>query len=514
MAASISQTTDEFRRILQQAIKEGKIVKVAVEKCPLCCENRSNLLCDTCVNKGEFTHTQRRDGRRFSEKKVEWEVKKKEREDVCKRFELEIEDIERADSKRTDIALIKKRIQLLKQAITETKAKCEVDKEVLKKSKKKRRDLQASLDQNQAVSIQVVRQKVVSLSELPTTRLPSLQDLCEVEFNKDCDVKQLIQAALRAQSKSGKDGKETNLENKSVPVLIKELDLYHQYLAHRRATFVKILSQRIFTIEEVFAPVDTDSLEMSMATALRDACDTAFIGGRWVHGDHRGENHCKIVGSTLADYSGTSSAIHLFAMASRHTLENPEKIPVGNSSYGVLSALTYTSMFVRLLSHILDVHLPRMCSIKEVKDDMTEHEFCNFVWRLHQNILHLAYSQDVDPDNLLENLSLQNILTILHSPGLGRSGAFCPNYEMLVEAELCPLEYDDVEEDTDQAAADMDLSRDWERVPTSLPTCDASNMGLSSQVDNNTSTAGALFNVANRAAASLTGWFTSYYGKK
>lgn len=64
MAASISQTTDEFRRILQQAIKEGKIVKVAVEKCPLCCENRSNLLCDTCVNKGEFTHTQRKDGRR------------------------------------------------------------------------------------------------------------------------------------------------------------------------------------------------------------------------------------------------------------------------------------------------------------------------------------------------------------------------------------------------------------------------------------------------------------------
>lgn len=84
---------------------------------------------------------------------------------------------------------------------------------------------------------------------------------------------------------------------------------------------------------------------------------------------------------------------------------------------------------------------------------------------------------------------------------------------MLVEADLCPLEYD-VEEDTDQAAVDMDLSKDWERVPTSLPTCDASNMGLSSQVDNNTSTAGALFSVANRAAASLTGWFTSYYGKK
>lgn len=57
---------------------------------------------------------------------------------------------------------------------------------------------------------------------------------------------------------------------------------------------------------------DTDSLEMSMATALKDACDTAFIGGRWVHGDHRGENHCKIVGSTLADYSGISAAVHLF----------------------------------------------------------------------------------------------------------------------------------------------------------------------------------------------------------
>lgn len=64
MAASISQTRYDYKIDIKEAIRKGQIVQVAFEKCPLCCEKRGALLCDACVNKGHFTHTQRRDGNR------------------------------------------------------------------------------------------------------------------------------------------------------------------------------------------------------------------------------------------------------------------------------------------------------------------------------------------------------------------------------------------------------------------------------------------------------------------
>ena len=59
MADRISQTRYDYKIAYTKAIQDGKIVQVAFEKCPLCYENRANLLCDECVNKGEYNHTQR-----------------------------------------------------------------------------------------------------------------------------------------------------------------------------------------------------------------------------------------------------------------------------------------------------------------------------------------------------------------------------------------------------------------------------------------------------------------------
>lgn len=87
-----------------------------------------------------------------------------------------------------------------------------------------------------------------------------------------------------------------------------------------------------------------------------------------------------------------------------------------------------------------------------------------------------------------------------------------PTYKMPVEAELCSLEYES-EDDTEVGPGDVEITRDWERVPAGLPSFDTSPMGVSSPVDNNMSATGALFSAANAAAASVTGWFTSYYRK-
>lgn len=84
---------------------------------------------------------------------------------------------------------------------------------------------------------------------------------------------------------------------------------------------------------------DDNILEMSMATALKDACETAFIGGRWVHVDLRGENHCKIIGTSLPDYSGESSAVSLFSRSFSF-----KTLCVLFSAYLLISSLRITIM--------------------------------------------------------------------------------------------------------------------------------------------------------------------------
>ncbi|KAK3733005.1 hypothetical protein RRG08_002610 [Elysia crispata] len=540
MAASISQTRYDYKIKVQEAIAQGKIVKVAFEKCPLCFENRKSLLCDSCVNNGIFTHTKKLHGERFDARRKEWWAKRKALEDSCRKFELEVEDIERANAKKTCIEAAKRKIIRLKRAILDTQQKLEKDKQQLVTDRRRRREARALLDHGQTTLLPDLKQKISNLTEEPSCELPTLQDICQVEFNRDCDVTQLLSKAAKTQDhqwvKKPLAGEGSSTDPKSIPLLRQELNLYHQYLAIQRAEFVNVLSRRIFPIEEVSAKCDSENLEMSMATALKDACETAFIGGRWVHVDHKGENHCTIVGSTLPDYSGESSAVSLFLLASRFASGNPSKTPVGNASYGIYSALGYTFYFTHLAALVLDIPLPRKSKFRELKDDMREPDFCNFVWRLHQNIMHLAHSQGVDPDLLEDSLSLQNLLSIIRCASLGRTSAFEPNYVMPVEAEQCPLEYESEEDETlglDNSSTsalddpDLEVCRDWERVPAGLPSYENSNMGLSSptsgsSTDNSTSTAGAIFNTVNAAAsaaatsaaATLSGWISSYYGKK
>lgn len=544
MAASISQTRYDYKIKVQEAIAEGKIVKVAFEKCPLCFENRRSLLCDSCVNQGTFTHSKQLDGERFEAKRKEWWAKRKALGESCRRFELEVEDIERANAKKTSIEAAKRKIIRLRRAILETQQKLEKDKLKLVLHRKSRREARNTLHHGQTLILPCLQQKIVKLCEEPSYQLPSVEEICQVKFNRDCDVTQLLLMAANssaaqhltgAQRSPAREGSSTG--PKSIPLLRQELNLYQQYLALQRAEFVRVLSHRIFPIEEVYLSVsDTENLEMSMATALKDACETAFIDGRWVHVDHKEENHYTIVGATLPDFSGESSAVNLYLLASRYSSGNHSKTPVGNASYGVYSALGYTVLFTQQAAMFLDIPLPRKCSFRELKDDMREPDFCNFVWRLHQNIMHLAFSQGVHPELLEDSLCLRNLLTILHCKGLGRTCAFEPNYEMPVIAEQCPLEYESEEDETTSLDSnltsalddhDLEVCRDWERVPAGLPSYDTSNMGLSSptsggSTDNSMSTAGAIFNSVNAAAsaaatsaaATLTGWLSSYYGKK
>ncbi|GFR59396.1 beclin 1-associated autophagy-related key regulator-like [Elysia marginata] len=256
MAASISQTRYDYKIKVQEAIADGKIVKVAFEKCPLCFENRRSLLCDSCVNKGIFTHTKKLHGERFEAKRKEWWAKQKTLEDSCRRFELEVEDIERSNAKKTSIEAAKRKITRLKRAILDTQQKFEKEKQQLVSHRRRRREARAILNHGRTTVLPHLKQKIANLTEEPSCQLPSLEDICQVELNRGSDVTQLLFKAAKTQHHHSVqrlcvwEGSSTH--SKSIPLLRQELSLYHQYLALQRAEFVRVLSNRIFPIEEVF----------------------------------------------------------------------------------------------------------------------------------------------------------------------------------------------------------------------------------------------------------------------
>lgn len=83
------------------------------------------------------------------------------------------------------------------------------------------------------------------------------------------------------------------------------------------------------------------------------------------------------------------------------------------------------------------------------------------------------------------------------------------SFSLPVIAEICPLEYEPL---SDVSMTDSDLSKEWERVPSGIPTYESSTMplGVSAPPEYDSYAARALL---SNAASSLAGWWRSYYSK-
>jgi beclin 1-associated autophagy-related key regulator len=280
---------------------------------------------------------------------------------------------------------------------------------------------------------------------------------------------------------------------------------------------IQQLVQYIFPIEPV-PPIPSDEVcevPRDTVTALADATRTAYIRGRWVFTDSSGQlQHC-IVSPSLPD-SGDYSAYNAWVA------NNRDGVPGGrceamdhNPAYNISAALTYTTQLVNVLAFYLDVRLPNKLSYSEFcGHEMTDTQFAHRVAKLNSNVLHLCYTQNVNPELLHPARTLHNILLLLNTEvsDLGRFG---------------PLEVDPVLAKSleEQLAHDLDLGEDsgsddesdtlpyeWEAVPhVSCPETVPGPSQISQQnvtsTQQATSMAGGLVTSAAASIASLwRGW--------
>lgn len=445
----------------------GSRFSTSVEKCPLCSYNRGTFYCKQCIQEGSFIHSNNHYAERFAEKRVQLmrlHNDKKHLRELCNFY---LQRNLHSDQLRTEIDACHERIALLRILIQEKRKSLEGDKPKI---------------------ANMVRQSQERMARLP---------LCEAHVSK----------MERRTNQMGVNATEHAL------TLQKE----QQQLKDMVRASIQQLVQYIFPIIPV-QPVPSDEdceVPRDTVTALADATHTAYIRGRWVLTDSSGQlQHC-IVAPTLPD-SGDYCAYNMWVAA------NKDGVPGGSSeamdhnpAYNISAALTYATQLVNVLAFYLDVQLPnKLCYSDFCGHEMTDTQFALRVAKLNSNVLHLCYTQNVNPELLQPARTLHNILLLLNTEvsDLGRLG---------------PLEVDPVLAKylEDQLANDLDLGEDsgsddesdtlpweWEAVPHVL--CPESVPGPSQISQQNftstqqaTSMAGGLVTSAAASIASLwRGW--------
>ncbi|XP_046401753.1 beclin 1-associated autophagy-related key regulator isoform X2 [Ischnura elegans] len=217
-----------------------------------------------------------------------------------------------------------------------------------------------------------------------------------------------------------------------------------------------------------------------LSSALADASRTAYVRGRWVLTDtyasgcgSPGELRNVIVAPSLPA-SGDYSAYGAWVAANKDGLISggPETVK-HHPAYAISAALTYTTQLVNVLAYYLDVRLPKkLCYSDFCRHEMGERRFARKVAKLNANVLHLCFSQNVDPKLLHPHQTLQNLFLLLNPnvSDLGRHGPMEVNPELAksLEDQLTPaLEARDGTDDEDSGSDDDGdaLAGDWEAVP-------------------------------------------------
>ncbi|XP_041669094.1 beclin 1-associated autophagy-related key regulator [Cheilinus undulatus] len=309
----------------------------------------------------------------------------------------------------------------------------------------------------------------------------------------------------------------------------RELQSRLSQLAALRREHILELSTFMFPLKEekqerrdpadVVAECDP-ALTSSTVSELAEARRTTYLSGRWIWDDQNGETSISITGPPVSLPSNGDCSAYYTWVEEKSTNQGPELDHI-NPAHTISAALCYATQLVTILSHILDVNLPKkLCNSEFCGENLSRYRFTRALSKLNTNILHLCFSQHVDSEKLHPHHTLRNIMFLVapDNDNLGRTGPFEVSADLeesmeFVEPEAAgPAEESGDEEVTDE---ETDLGTDWETVP-SPRFCDipSQSMDLSQsalQVSQPSANTGGMI---SSAAASVTSWFRAYTGQR
>ncbi|KXJ17527.1 Beclin 1-associated autophagy-related key regulator [Exaiptasia diaphana] len=261
--------------------------------------------------------------------------------------------------------------------------------------------------------------------------------------------------------------------------------------------------------------VDEIQTHESVESALAEATQTSYVEGRWVSKEDDLNIEYSIVDSMCVlrgnnDYSSYCD----WVKAHRNGSRGPdEDFGLRNPAFTICAGLSHTAQFLELLAYYFDVILPKKLNYSEFcHNELSKSEFRSAVSRLNSNILHLCFTQHVDPTLLSWDRPLHNLYALLNSSSIGRIGAFeCHPEQLLLSVEQDKSQSDD--SDMEDGGANSESDTDWETLPKSLDvpedvpiytnTSTKTSMTLSSGQEESTEGPGTTASLVTSAAASV-----------
>lgn len=465
-----------LRCLLADSVDDAEGLCVAVERCPLCGTSRRRLTCARCVQKGDFVHLNGRGAERYSEKAERLKKLREEKEQLQQRVIEAMGKKIHADEMKWKVMSSRGKVQQLREAVALGNDQLKNDTEFLLRSQEEVQRLQ-----RRAVRHQEKRDKI----ERHNKRLSELR------------------------------------EKRS-----KELGVRLQNLGDVRREHIQELTTHIFTLQEdKHCSREDDPVGVSTVVELAEARRTTYLSGRWIWEDPNGDSSISITcpsvhlpsnGDCSAYYSPSSAPQ---ASGPAPAAPEPELEPL-NPVHTISAALCYTTQLCTILSHILDINLPKkLCHSEFCGENLSRYRFTRALTKLNTNVLHLCFSQLVDSEKVHPHHTLRNLMFLV-SPAnqhLGRTGPFevyggLEESMEFLEPEGGPLEESREETITDE---ETDLGTDWETVP-SPRFCDipSQSMDLSQsalQVSQPSANTGGMI---SSAAASVTSWFRAATGQR
>ncbi|CAB1335468.1 unnamed protein product, partial [Coregonus sp. 'balchen'] len=124
------------------------------------------------------------------------------------------------------------------------------------------------------------------------------------------------------------------------------------------------------------------ALTSSTVSELAEARRTTYLSGRWIWDDQNGETSISITGPRVTlPSNGDCSPYYSW-------------LDHINPAHTISAALCYATQLINILSHILDVNLPKkLCNSEFCGDSLSRYRFTRAVTKLNTNILHLCFSQ-------------------------------------------------------------------------------------------------------------------------
>uniref|UniRef100_A0A2K6GYQ9 Autophagy related 14 n=1 Tax=Propithecus coquereli TaxID=379532 RepID=A0A2K6GYQ9_PROCO len=314
----------------------------------------------------------------------------------------------------------------------------------------------------------------------------------------------------------------------------KTIDLRSHYerLADLRRSHILELTSVIFPIEEVKTgvrdPADVSSesdnaMTSSTVSKLAEARRTTYLSGRWVCDDHNGDTSISITGPWISLPNNGDYSAYYNWVEEKKTTPGPD-MERNNPAYTISAALCYATQLVNILSHILDVNLPKkLCNSEFCGENLSKQKFTRAVKKLNANILYLCFSQHVNLDQLQPLHTLRNLMYLVspNSEHLGRSGPFEVRADLEESMEFVdPGVAGESDESGDEHISDeeTDLGTDWENLPSprfcdipSQPVEVSQSQSSQASPPIASSSAGGMI---SSAAASVTSWFKAYTGHR